>query len=214
MGASPSIIEMSPTPKKDAPTELPLAGERHERADAAANRARILEAARAVLAERGAEGTSLDAVAAAAEVGKGTIFRRFGDRSGLFEALLSDHLAAFQEAFLFGPPPLGPGATPIERLRAFFDGFLELQDGHLELTIALEKEKWRGPIGGYLVLSMHVENLLREVSSDIDAATTAQLLMNAAGVNVVRYLRRDIGVSLASIKDAMHPLLDGLSSQA
>src|ERR1700710_2634990 len=102
MGASPSIIEMSPTPKKDAPSELPLAGERHERADAAANRTRILEAARAGLAERRAEGTSLDAVAAAAEVGKGTIFRRFGDRSGLFEALLSDHLAAFQEAFLFG----------------------------------------------------------------------------------------------------------------
>ncbi|MGH2937965.1 MAG: TetR/AcrR family transcriptional regulator [Solirubrobacterales bacterium] len=214
LGGPELVIEMSPARKEHKSPELPIAGRRPERADAAANRIRILEAAREVLAERGAEATSLDAVAAAAGVGKGTIFRRFGDRSGLFQALLSEHLATFQDAFLFGPPPLGPGAPPAERLRAFFDGFLDLQDGHLELTIALEKERWRGPIGGYLVLSMHVENLLGELSSEIDATTTAQLLMNAAGVNVVRYLRRDLGVSLESMKSAMHPLLDGLSPRS
>jgi len=203
---------MSPTRKDTRPQELPIAGQRAERADAAANRERILKAAKRVLEERGAEDTSLDAVAAAAGVGKGTIFRRFGDRSGLFEALLSEHLRAFQDAILRGRPPLGPGAPAAERLTAFFDGFLDLQDGHLELTIALEKERWRGPIGGYLVLSKHVENLLEEISPEIDAQTTAQLLMNAAGVNVVRYLRRDLEVSLESLKRAMRPLLAGLGA--
>jgi AcrR family transcriptional regulator len=203
---------MSPTRKDTRPQELPIAGQRPERADAAANRERILKAAKRVLEERGAEDTSLDAVAAAAGVGKGTIFRRFGDRSGLFEALLSEHLRAFQDAILLGPPPLGPGAPAAERLTAFFDGFLDLQDGHLELIIALEKERWRGPLGGYLVLSKHVENLLEEISPEIDAQTTAQLLMNAAGVNVVRYLRRDLEVSLESLKHAMRPLLAGLGA--
>lgn len=192
------------------PQELPIAGQRPERADAAANRARILEAAKKVLAERGAEGASLDAVAAAAKVGKGTIFRRFGNRSGLFQALLSDHLQGFQEAFLFGPPPLGPGAPPADRLTAFFDGLLDLQDAHLELTIALEKERWRGPLGGYLVLSRHVEVLLEELSPEIDAATTAHLLMGAAGVSVVRYLRRDLGIEQEEVRRAMRTLLAGL----
>src|SRR5882757_3342732 len=111
---------------------LPIVGARRERADAAANRVRILEAALRVLDERGAEGTSIDAIAEEAGVGKGTIFRRFGDRSGLFEALLDEHLREFQDAFMFGPPPLGPGAPPQERLAAFLDGLLDLQGDHLE----------------------------------------------------------------------------------
>src|SRR4030088_1516915 len=99
-----------------AAQQLPMAGVPRERADAAVNRVRILQAARGVLAERGAEGTSIDAVACEAGVGKGTVFRRFGDRSGLFQALSDEHLREFQDAFLFGPPPLGPGAPAEERL--------------------------------------------------------------------------------------------------
>src|SRR5947209_7176450 len=125
-----------------------MAGERRERADAAANRVRILEAAVRVLAERGAEGTSVDAVAGEAGVGKGTIFRRFRDRSGLFEALMDEHLRVFQEAFMFGPPPLGPGAPAEERLAAFLDGFLDLQNDQLELTLALERDRRGVPIEG------------------------------------------------------------------
>lgn len=54
-----------------------------------------------------------------AGVGKGTVFRRFGSRAGLMMTLLSDSEAAFQGRFMFGPPPLGPGAPPLERLAAF-----------------------------------------------------------------------------------------------
>jgi len=110
----------------DKQRSLPIAGQRRERADAAANRVRILEATRLVLVERGAEGITIDAVAARAGVGKGTVFRRFGDRSGLFQALLDEQLRVFQDAFMFGAPPLGPGAPPKERLAAFLEGLLEL----------------------------------------------------------------------------------------
>jgi AcrR family transcriptional regulator len=194
----------------DDPRALPIAGARHERADAAANRVRILEAAVRVLAERGAAGTSIDAVACEAGVGKGTVFRRFGDRSGLFQALLDEHLRGFQDAFLFGPPPLGPGAPAKERLAAFLDGLLDLHDGQLELTLALEKDRWGAPIGGYVALSLHVESLIREISPVLDAPVTAQLLLSALDGKLVRHLRRDAGVSLATIKASMRPLIAGL----
>ncbi|NED22229.1 helix-turn-helix transcriptional regulator, partial [Streptomyces sp. SID9913] len=89
------------------------------RADAARNRARLLEAAARLVAERGADGLTMEAVAVAANVGKGTVFRRFGDRTGLLSALLDHSERKLQTAFLTGPPPLGPGAPPAERLRAF-----------------------------------------------------------------------------------------------
>jgi AcrR family transcriptional regulator len=197
----------------DEATQLPIAGVQRERADAAANRVRILEAARRVLAERGAEGTSIDAVAKEAGVGKGTVFRRFGDRSGLFQALLDEHLRTFQDAFMFGPPPLGPGAPAEQRLGAFLDGMLDLQDGQLELILALEKDRWKAPIGGYVVLSLHLEGLIREISPDLDARVTAQLLLNAVNVNVIRLLRQDAGVEMAAIKASLRPLVAGLVDQ-
>jgi AcrR family transcriptional regulator len=188
-----------------------MAGARRERADAAANRVRILEAAARVLAERGAEGTSIDAVASEAGVGKGTIFRRFGDRSGLFQALSDEHLRAFQDAFMSGPPPLGPGAPADDRLVAFLEGFLDLHDDHLELTLALQRDRWGAPVEGYLALSVHVESLVKEIDPALDAAVTAQLLLNALNANVVRYLRRDAGVSLATIKASVRSLTAGLA---
>jgi|HubBroStandDraft_6_1064221.scaffolds.fasta_scaffold450896_2 AcrR family transcriptional regulator len=197
-----------------AARELPMAGAPRERADAAANRVRIIEAARRVLAERGAEGTSIDAVASEAGVGKGTVFRRFGDRSGLFQALSDEHLRSFQDAFLAGPPPLGPGAPPRERLAAFLDGLLDLYDGHLELTLALEQDRWRAPIEGYLTLSTQLEFLLGQISPQLDAPITAQLLLNALNVNLISYLRRDRGASLETIKAAVRPLIAGLVLRA
>jgi AcrR family transcriptional regulator len=190
---------------------LPVAGVRHERADAAANRLRILEAANRVLAEHGADATTIDAVAAAAGVGKGTVFRRFGDRSGLFQALLDEHLRTFQDAFLFGPPPLGPGAAAEERLAAFLDGLADLFDDKLEVALALEKDRADPPIGGYLALSAHVETLVREINPAVDAAVIAQLLMNALNPYLVRYLRRDAEVSLETIKASIRRLIAGLA---
>ncbi|MDO8212085.1 TetR/AcrR family transcriptional regulator [Conexibacter sp. CPCC 206217] len=195
-------------------TELPMAGAPRERADAASNRARILAAARRVLEQRGASGTSINAVATEAGVGKGTVFRRFGDRSGLFQALLDEHLRVFQDAFLFGAPPLGPGAPPHDRLAAFLDGLLDFQDTHLELSLALERDRWGAPIEGYLAMAVHVENLVSEISADLDAHTTAQLLLATLNVNIVRHLRRREGVSLDTIKAAVRPLLAGLAASS
>ncbi|MEZ0163734.1 TetR/AcrR family transcriptional regulator [Kineococcus sp. LSe6-4] len=89
------------------------------RADASRNRELLLCTARDLLREVGPEELSMDALAEAAGLGKGTVFRRFGSRAGLFAALLDEDERAFQAACLAGPPPLGPGADPLERLVAF-----------------------------------------------------------------------------------------------
>ena len=61
-----------------------------ERGDAARNRALLLDAARRLVDERGAEAVTTEDIAAAAGVGKGTLFRRFGSRAGLMVVLLDE----------------------------------------------------------------------------------------------------------------------------
>src|SRR2546430_6760728 len=104
-----------------------------ERADAARNRTVVLDAAAALFREHGVDAVSMDAVAAAAGVGKGTLFRRFGDKSGLATALLDERERALQSDILSGQPPLGPGAPAAERLRAFADAYLDYVLDHLDL---------------------------------------------------------------------------------
>jgi AcrR family transcriptional regulator len=98
---------------------VPLGKPRAERADAKRNRLRLLAVAREMLAEGGPESVTMDALAERAGLGKGTVFRRFGTRAGIFKALIEEEAHRFQEAVLSGPPPLGPGAGPAERLIAY-----------------------------------------------------------------------------------------------
>ena len=72
-----------------------------------------------MLAEQGQDALTMDGLAERAGLGKGTVFRRFGTRAGIFAALLDDDEQAFQQQVLAGPPPLGPGAPPLERLIAY-----------------------------------------------------------------------------------------------
>ena len=90
-----------------------------ERADAARNRLHLLATARQMLAEQDPARLTMDALAERAGLGKGTVFRRFGTRAGIFQALLDDDEREFQQRVLSGPPPLGPGAAPLERLIAY-----------------------------------------------------------------------------------------------
>jgi AcrR family transcriptional regulator len=61
------------------------------RADAARNRARLIEAARELFAERGLA-VSMDEIARRAGVGVGTAYRRFATREALIEALFEDRI--------------------------------------------------------------------------------------------------------------------------
>ncbi|OXM46440.1 TetR/AcrR family transcriptional regulator [Amycolatopsis alba] len=143
-----------------------------ERADAARNRAAILDAAAALFAEHGVDTVSMDQVAASAGVGKGTLFRRFGDKAGLAVALLDARERLLQEGILHGPPPLGPGAPPVERLVAFADAYADYVLKHLPLVRMSETAApgARYRIGAYRFWHRHVAILLDGVPDPEHAA--------------------------------------------
>jgi AcrR family transcriptional regulator len=76
--------------------EMPQTSTRPRRADAERNRARILEAASALLAERGLD-ASMPELAERAGVGVGTVYRAFPDKSHLVAAVMAARFHWFAE---------------------------------------------------------------------------------------------------------------------
>ncbi len=133
---------------------------RRERADAARNRARVLDAAGRLFAQAGGRTVTMEQVAAAAGVGKGTLYRRYPDVAAIATALLDEHERVLQEALLRGAPPLGPGATPGERLAAFYGAMVEQLERHAHLALAAETGPRRFTTGAYRAWALHVGALL------------------------------------------------------
>jgi AcrR family transcriptional regulator len=194
------------------PQDLPLAAPDRglrERADAARNRRRILEAAATLVQERGIEAVSMHDVAEAACVGTGTLYRRFGDRAGLALALLDSQTRAFQDALISGPPPLGPGAPAAERLRAFGEHYLELLEQHADLLVAAGASSQDGP-GPYAVYATHLSFLLREAAPHLDAEFTARALLATLAPGQHMLLRHSLGWPLERLCDGWRSLVAAL----
>jgi AcrR family transcriptional regulator len=183
-----------------------------ERADAARNRERILRAARLLVAERGLERVSMDDVAQTAGVGKGTVYRRFGDRAGLALALLDDAERELQERVVRGPPPLGPGAPAGERLVAFVASYVRLLERHTELVVASDTAvpgaRYRS--GVYSAWRAHVALLLREARPDLDAEVAADLVLAPLAGDLYRHLRHERGLGARRVQAAVEALTRSL----
>jgi polyketide synthase 12 len=143
-----------------------------ERADAARNRRHLLATAREILAEQGSGQLTMDGLAERAGLGKGTVFRRFGTRAGIFQALLDDEERDFQQAVLSGPPPLGPGATPLDRLIAYGRARTGFLISHRGIARAALDGRERVPAGRQSPMSReHIRFLLagmRLAAVDLD----------------------------------------------
>lgn len=189
-----------------------MAGQRPERADAAANRARILRAARQLLAEQGVDGLTMQAVASAAGVGKGTVFHRFGSRDGLTGALIDEYMREFQDLFLHGPPPLGPGAPPQERIEAFVTELVHRQITHLELALAAERALADDLPPVYATLLLHLSSLIAELDPGLDATTVAGYLLGALAPPVLHRMRED-GADSPVLQRGAVQLLRGITGR-
>lgn len=171
-----------------------------ERSDAARHRAAILDAATALVAETGPGGVTMDAVARRAGVGKGTVFRRFGSRAGLMLALLDRSERDLQLAALFGPPPLGPGADPVDRLVAYGRARLELVVSQGELLHAAGAD-FLGS-GAYTAAIWHVRVLLRQSGFCGDDLVTAQQILAGLSAPLVNHQHLHLSLSGDRIADA------------
>ncbi|MFB4274636.1 TetR/AcrR family transcriptional regulator [Nonomuraea sp. MTCD27] len=183
---------------RETSLELLMSRPVQERADAARNREKVLAAAARLFAEKGVDAVSMDAVAAEAGVGKGTLFRRFGDKSGLAVALLDSRERDLQQRILSGPPPLGPGAPARERLAAFVAAYLDYLFAHLDLVRMSETASpgARYRIGAYWFWHRHAAILLAEArpaGPGSDADLLSHVLLAAMGAEVAAMLKDDYG---------------------
>ena len=143
---------------------VPWGAQPAERADAARNRQHLLAVAREMLAADGADKLTMDGLAERAGLGKGTVFRRFGTRAGIFQALLDDDERAFQQQVLSGPPPLGPGAAPLDRLIAYGRARIAFLAGHREIARAALDGAQPIPVGRQTPMSQpHIKMLLGQI---------------------------------------------------
>jgi AcrR family transcriptional regulator len=157
--------------------DLPILGQDvRERSDAARNREALLEAAERLVERCGADSVTMESVAEAAGVGKGTVFRRFGSRAGLMAAVLTRSEAAWQAQVISGPPPLGPGVDARERLFAFGRSRLEVNLRHAALISAASAPETRS-YAAYSFAATHVRYLLDEIGVAGDIALLATALL-------------------------------------
>jgi AcrR family transcriptional regulator len=196
-------------------SDLPVLGApRPERADAARNRAKVLRAARRLVARRGVENVTIEEIAKASRLSKGTVFHRFGDRSGLLQALLDDGERDLQDRILRGPPPLGPGAEPGARLEAFLDALLHLTLEDADLLIAADAGRPGGRYvtGAYAAWHQHVALLLSEMRPGADANPLSHVLLAPLDAQLVRHLRQETAIEPGELRGAVHELAARLGS--
>jgi AcrR family transcriptional regulator len=189
---------------------------RAQRSDAARNRAAVLAAAGELFATAAVPArVSMDEVAAAAGVGKGTLFRAFGSRAGLIQALWAGRTDPLQDTIESGPPPLGPATDPRQRIAAILDAILVVKLDNRHLTLAVEERS-----GGTSLYEQPqyqwVHRLLRDLLRDAgrgDSDLLAHLLLAAVRADLLDHLtgrrhisRRRLRADLARIVDLV---LDG-----
>jgi AcrR family transcriptional regulator len=185
--------------------ELPVSAPQ-ERGDAARNRALLLEAARRLVAARGAKAVTMDDIAAAAGVGKGTLFRRFGSRAGLMLVLLDEDERASQQAFLFGPPPLGPGAPPLQRLAAFGRQRISFVHAHHALLSAANRDPQSRFNAPAMVQHTHVRVLLRAAGTTGDLEIQTDALLWLLDADYIEHQLNGGGHTLETLGDAWESL--------
>jgi AcrR family transcriptional regulator len=198
------------------PRPLPLAGTAPRRADAARNRERVLAAARRLFDQRGVANVTMDEIARAAGVGKGTVFHRFGDRAGLIMALVDDEERALQDKILRGDPPLGPGAPPADRLVALVDALLDLLERYGDLLRDSEASRAgaRYQAGAYAAWHRHAAMLIAEARPRDDAPVLAHLLLSPLAAEHFAHLTEDEGIDLERIRAALHDLVERVLASA
>ncbi len=207
---APTVLDVG-TP----PFELPMyeaSAHEHERADARRNRERILCATARLVRERGIDCISMDDVAAEAGVGKGTLYRRFGDRSSLLRALIEEPERNFQEGLIRGKPPLGPGAPARDRLHAFGAGLLQLLETHARFIRegeGLRAGRYIHPV--YSVYRTHLALLLAELLGDEPRADyLVDSLLAPLGAEPFLYQREVRGMSLEEMTAGWCALADAV----
>lgn len=176
-----------------------------QRADARRNRARLLDAARAALAGSGP--VSLHAIARAAGVGQGTLYRHFPSREALLLAVYREDtqdLAEAADELLATHPPVEALARWLQRLADYGRVKHGLAAALEAATRAQVAEEHLGPVTAAITRLLRAGRATGDIRTDVDAET----LLLLAG-----FLWRT-DVPAARVPRLLGVLLDGLRTRA
>lgn len=170
------------------------------RKDAERNRAAILATAARLIAERGPDGFSMDDVAAAAGVGKGTVFRRFGDRDGLVQAVVdetSESWRAEAEALL-----AAGDVPPDERVITFVATLFDHVIAALPLVIAFERVSSRSIAcdADATLTHQRLVALIAQVNPGADAEYLAHALLAQVRADTLHHMVDRCGLDVARVR--------------
>jgi AcrR family transcriptional regulator len=143
---------------------------RTERRDAAVNRQRILDTASRLFEQIGVEEVSMNQIATEAQIGPGTLYRRYRNKGELCLDLIKDNVVILFEdieAFL----EENQTASPSQRLRGILSLFIRFRESKAQLLKGIEefettnrpKSKTHSPL--YDELHQHFVQLLNEMTS-------------------------------------------------
>src|SRR5690606_23904355 len=136
-----------------------------------------------------------------AGVGRATVYRRFPTTAAVAVALLDEHERELQQALIDGPPPLGPGAAPAERLAAFYAAMVDLLDRHLPLALGPETGASRFTTGASGFWRAHVRQLLVAAGTP-DPDATVDLALAPLAPEGFRH-QREQGVTAERTAEAL-----------
>jgi AcrR family transcriptional regulator len=209
------------TAPPSGPRLTDLACAQHERADAAANRQHVLAAARRLFDERGVEQVTMDEIARAAGVGKGTLYRRYPDKAALCVALLDACFVEFERVSLEELHSTCGSRSAIDQLHAFLNRLIDWTEEHTPWlgVIADQSSGSRrgagrcGPI--YQWLHGVVEYLLRQATASgeaqiDDTVYVADAILSAVDVDLYVFQRHERHYSPDRIRAGLHQLVEGL----
>lgn len=158
---------------------------------------------------------TMDGIALAASVGKGTLFRAFGSRDGLLDALWATKIATLRKRVEGSTPPFDSGTAPADRLVAFLDAILMFKIANRHLIRARE-------LSGGVLQSPHYQWMHGEAkrciagatnSTDADYVTySAHVLLSGLHIDLIDEMLTQ-GLSLETIRklqatharNALHP---------
>ncbi|MEP7738900.1 TetR/AcrR family transcriptional regulator [Nocardioides sp. 31GB23] len=182
------------------------------RADAARNRAAIVEAARTVFAEHGLD-APLDDIARLAGTGNATLYRRFATRGDLIEAVFAERMVEeldAVEAALANPDPWDGFAsyvTAVGAMQTRDRGMADLVTMDVARAPEIEAVRARAFKGLVkLVARARTAGVLRD---DFTTQDVVLLLMANAGL-----VERTHDISEQASARLLHVLLDGLRASA
>ena len=116
--------------------------------------------------------------------------------------LLDEDEKLQQQAFLFGPPPLGPGAPPLERLLAYGRERLKFVDTHRALLSDVGRDPQMRYNAPMMLHHSHIRLLLHTAGTTGDLDTQATALLSLLDADYVHHQLTDRGRTLQELGDA------------